>query len=476
MGNLRCAEWPDPQSVTHTAVMRKRILRVALIAATIATLVFGVPLLIVAQQLGILDERGEIERFAASTALRVTVDQLSDKPLVLASFERGSDIALYGPDGNKMFGVGPATADSTAIRARRRGSLVSVEANGGFVVAVPVADETGVTSVLRISSPNPLISSRFISLIAVMIGLALFSLAVAAFVAARQARKLARPLEDVATAADQLGHGDFTVRHRPSGVAEIDQVGTALDSTAARLDTILSRERAFSADASHQLRTPLTRLRLGLERAVDTDPVASQAAIQAAIGQADTLTGVIDDLLALARDLPRSADVQTDIAVLVEKAGVTYRTVLAEHGRRLTITQGRVPPTSASRAAVEHILQVLLDNAVVHGAGAVGLSTRTAGAVTIIAVTDEGAIPASAEEDLFVRRDGHSTSGGSHGIGLALARSLAEAEMGRLVYSGHTHEHGTVFTLFLPVAGPSAHEFPSGPGADPTTGDEGISD
>src|SRR5437773_2500397 len=104
--------------------------------------------------------------------------------------------------------------------------------------------------------------------------------AVAAGLAGLQSRRLAAPLDDLARAAERLGAGDFSATAPRSGLEEIDTIAAALDSSAARIATLVQAEREFSANASHQLRSALTSLRLRLESLAATDDpaVAGEAA------------------------------------------------------------------------------------------------------------------------------------------------------------------------------------------------------
>ena len=174
--------------------------------------------------------------------------------------------------------------------------------HGELVVAVPVTDGATVIGVVRAASNYSGVRMQIVGTWAAMVGLDLAAIGATLLVARRQARRLAAPLEALSRTAAQLGGGNFGVRTAPSGIPEIDAAGRSLDTTAARLGAMVSRERAFSADASHQLRTPLTGLRLGLETALERPAVDLRAAVAAAIDAADRLEQTIEDLLTLARE------------------------------------------------------------------------------------------------------------------------------------------------------------------------------
>ncbi|HKA84209.1 MAG TPA: HAMP domain-containing sensor histidine kinase, partial [Acidimicrobiales bacterium] len=185
-------------------------------------------------------------------------------------------------------------------------------------------------------------------------------------------------------------------------------------------------------DASHQLRTPLTRLRLALESiGVDgADAKSRDALIDEALGHADRLETTIEELLALARDV-HADEASTDLRAALDELDAQWRERFALLDRRFDV---RMNPgaarASVSPTALRHVLDVLVTNALDHGAGRVTVTAApVAGGGVTIDVGDEGAGFADPEA-AFSRRGPDATG---HGIGLALARSLIEAEGGRLV-------------------------------------------
>ncbi len=424
--------------------MRGRIVGLTVIAAVLAIALFGLPLAAVVANYLLADERSQLQRTADVTALTLSADLARGQaPRELPDVEDGSGVAFYDLTGRRTLGIGPPTT-GVEMSAALGGEIVSGEADGDLFVAVPVADDGETVGVIRVATPRIGAYQRIGIVWILMAALGAVALATVWLVARRQGAHLARPLEELSRTAKRLGDGDFSARTDRVGIAEIDAVGVALDSTAERLGDILARERAFSADASHQLRTPLAGLRMGLETALDGPGQDLRAAITTAIDSTDRLQRTIDDLLALARDTTRISE-PLHLADLLIEMREDWNGPLAAAGRPLRVVfPPHLPDGAASNAAVRQVLTVLLDNATRHGDGAVTITVRDAGDALAIDVADEGTGIAQTEL-LFVRR---SPTADGHGIGLALARTLAEAEGGRLLLSQPSPPR---FTLLLPA-------------------------
>jgi signal transduction histidine kinase len=434
--------------------MRRRIVVLAVLAAVLATSLFGIPLAVGVAQYYLGDERTELERLADKAATTVVADLVrGTSPAELPPSESEVELGLYGPDGQRLAGRGPHTAEALVGRARD-GAVHSGDLGGQLVVAVPVSDAGRVAAVIRAGSDWSSVRARIAWTWALMGGLGALAVTATWLVARWQARRLAAPLEELSRTAQQLGGGNFGVRTAVSGIPEIDSAGSSLDTTAARLGALVSRERAFAAEASHQLRTPLTGLRLGLETSLDSPGADLRQAVAGALEAADRLERTIDDLLTLAREPGRTGTVLAveELAAEVEQ---TWRPLLAAQGRPLRIdVQPGLPRTRAAPAAVRQVLGVLLDNAARHGAGTVTVTVRDAGEALAFDVADDG--PGVDGAATLPRR---AQGAPGHGIGLELARNLAVAEGGRLRL---TRPAPPVFTLLLPAGTP-----------DPTASREG---
>jgi signal transduction histidine kinase len=416
----------------------------SVLAAVMAIALFGVPLAAIVVKYAIDDERGELERVADVAAVSASVDLARGRqPDDLPRHGGWATLGVYDPAGRLIAGAGPPVADAVTTRARARIAR-STDADGDIVVAVPMATEVALLGVVRASTPRTEPYTQIGIAWLLMVGLAVVAVTAVWLVARSMAARMSRPLERLAVTAGALGEGDFSARSAPSGISEIDTVVAALNSTATRLSDLVARERSFSADASHQLRTPLTALRLGLEVALEDPDQDLAEAVTAAIAGTDRLQTTIEDLLALARDTARRAE-PLALDTLLDELDQAWRSRLAEHGRDLSTVRPRVPASGASTAAVRQILAVLMDNAATHGAGTVSVTVREAETAIAIDVADGGPEITIPSGVLFARR---ASAGGGHGIGLALARRLAEAEGGRLRLSSPSPP---TFSLLLPV-------------------------
>ncbi|MFD4636925.1 histidine kinase dimerization/phospho-acceptor domain-containing protein [Lentzea sp. NPDC058436] len=416
--------------------MRQRIVTLAVTAAVLAIVLFGLPLAVGVAKYNLSDERAELERIAVRAALTVTDDPSGSTPPAPAD----ATIAVYSPAGAVLTGTGPAGDDVVAEAVRTRDVVGSTSSE--IVVAVPIVRSGQVTAVVRASTTLTEVVGLTLLVWLAMAAGATAAVLITWRVARRMAARLTRPVENLADLARDLGEGDFTVQAAPCGIKEIDGVADALTATARRLGDTLERERAFTARASHQLRTPLAGLRLQLEAALEA-PADPRPALEIGVQAADRLERTIDDLLTLTRDSPRPARATVELAAVLADAPDGWRAQFEVRGRVLRVDIRDAPPLAASEAAVRQILNVLVDNALVHGRGTVAVIAREAAGAFAVDVADEGS---TGEADLFAPRPRAATG---HGIGLGLARSLAEAEGGRLTL---TDRSPTRFTLLLPTS------------------------
>ncbi len=242
--------------------MRRRI-----IATVMAACALGVTLLFLPAARAVRDrelraEMSELQRDAMVVASRLPPDPLSVRGDIGSAEHR---YGLYDERGRLIAGHGPDPADAVVRRAL---TDIVVEATSGddMVAAVPLAAPDGrPNAVLRVEEPAANRAARVRTALLQLAATALAALAVAALAGWLLVRRLARPLEGLTAVARRIGDGDFATGTPITGLPELDELGDALRVSSSRIERLLSRERAFSADASHQLRTPLAALRATLE-------------------------------------------------------------------------------------------------------------------------------------------------------------------------------------------------------------------
>jgi signal transduction histidine kinase len=402
------------------------------LVAMLAVTLFAVPLAIAAGRLYRDQAVDQLSGEAIRGAARLHTETLPGGVAVTLPTPRlpGVRLAAYAGSGQRVAGDGP----------RRSAAVAAVLADGAehdelvagqLAVAVPVA--TGRRDlIVRAEVPYGTVLARTWATIGAMGLLAVTVVALAALVARRRAARIAAPLEEFTRAADALGAGDFTVRAGGSGIYEAELAGRALERTARRLGAALARERALTSDISHQIRTPLTALRLGLERAALDHTADHAATIRTALDRIDQVESTVRELLARARETLAPVE-PTDLAALVERAWEQRWRELAGDRQVLVRAEPDLAPASATSAVLHQVLDVLLSNALEHGAGTVTISVRAVAGALAVEVADEGPGFDEAALDAAFRRGDPRARG--HGIGLALARGLTESIGGRLAVS-----------------------------------------
>jgi len=413
--------------------VRRRILLAILLAVAITACALGIPLGYTAFQLVESLTREDLAARAQQIAATLDDDISSGQRLDLV------DVQLAVPPGGRLLVVRPGAAELT-YGPEQGSDTISEE--------FPIVQQGRV----RLSVDAGPMRTRQAQVAALVALVVIATVGIGTLVAIVTARRLARPLRNVAERASRLGAGDFRLERARYNVMELDMVAEALDTSATALAQLVQRERELVGDVSHQLRSRLTALQLRLETLmqIGDDEVTLEA--REALEQAERLADVLDDMLAAAREARSAGAEPVDLGKELATIADEWRSPLRAAGRSLKVKVPQGLLARASPGRLREAVGVLLDNALRHGAGTVTLTARggevpmPSGETVVIEVTDSGGgVPDDLAAHIFER--GVSGSG-STGLGLALARALIDSDGGRLELST---ARPPTFTVFLPV-------------------------
>jgi two-component system, OmpR family, sensor kinase len=378
---------------------------------------------------------------AASAAGELEDDGTRDLQRIVeeASEESGSRVIIVDRDGRLL-------ADPDGLQGSYRGRPEIQAALDGRIsqgrrfsdtlgesvlfTAVPVVVGDDVGGAVRVTQNVDAIDRRVRRDVLGLVGIGLIALVLGLGFAWFLAGTLARPLQRLASTARRVEAGDLGARAEPEGSREHREVAHAFNDMTGRLEQVLVAQREFVANASHQLRTPLTGLRLRLEAAsIKAGPELGEE-LDAAEREVDRLARLLTALLTLAREGDRPPTRQAvSVAESLERALERWEERATQSGHRLEL-ECRDPGIAAvSEEDLAIVLDNLVENALVYSpdGGTIALECARQGDEVVVAVSDEGpGLTPGEEQQVFERftrgSRGQSTPG--TGLGLAIVATL----------------------------------------------------
>ena len=296
--------------------------------------------------------------------------------------------------------------------------------------AVPIVRGDDRVGAVRVTQSVDAIDRRVRRDVLGLVGIGLIALVLALGFAWVLAGTLARPLQRLAIAARRVEAGDLEARAEPEGSTEHREVAHAFNDMTERLAHVLEAQRQFVANASHQLRTPLTGLRLRLEAASLKAGPELAAELEAAEREVERLARLLTALLTLAREGDRpSALAAVSLGTAIDHARERWVDRAAQTGHRLVVDCRSDAVAQASEEDLAIVLDNLIENALNYSpGGTITIECGEADAEVYLAVLDEGPGLGPGEEehvfDRFARGSSGRQSPGT-GLGLALVATLA---------------------------------------------------
>ncbi|MDU2259222.1 MAG: HAMP domain-containing sensor histidine kinase [Actinomyces sp.] len=413
--------------------MRRRAARMILTAVAVVALIFGIPaavassLIVWNTQTASLDNRAQtvqtnLDRRLRTSTLSEGYARMWAQTLVANGEPAYVEIMI--PQNPQPITLGEPLRGITITR--------SASSPDGVKVTVMISARNAIRSIVRVSG---------IFLLGILV-----SLAVGWALAARFSRRLSAPLIYLSAQAEQIGSGQVRARVKPSGIEEIDLVQEELQRTGEKMARRLAAERQLAADASHQLRTPLTALSMRLEEIemISTEEEVQEEA-RSCLEQVERLTTVVTELLDTNKR-HASATEAIDVLEVFNTQREEWEEAFEKADRVLRFTDEADMPILADEAKIAQVLATLIENSLRYGAGTTWVHARNSvnSRGVIIEVSDEGE-GVDAELAPYIFENGVSGHGSS-GIGLALAKDLIETMGGRIELSQAVPP---VFTLSL---------------------------
>ncbi len=381
-------------------------------------------------------DAAKLESRSLAGALVEVTDPSTVKQLVQqANAGNPRPTTVYLPDGTVL--GAPIPVDAEVELARQGRSFTAVAPGGGRDILVGIVAAGG-PRVVRVRVAGALLNRGVHRAWTIIVAIGALVVLIAVLLADRLGQAIVTPMVELLSVTRRLQSGELNARVKPAGPPEVEEVGVAVNELAERIGDLLAAEREAAADLSHQLRTPLTVLRLdaeGLESPVDRVRIASDI---------DQLEKVVTQVIEESRDGGRRGSHpvrgRADLGQAVRHR-LKFWSVLAEdQGRQVSsdIPHGS-QPIGVSVAELDVCLDALLNNVFTHtpSGTSFGVEILPSPNGWLLVVEDSG--PGLPGNSLPSRG---TTSGSGTGLGLDIVRRTAEASGGS-VAAGRSPAGGT---------------------------------
>ena len=349
-----------------------------------------------------------------------------------------------------------AALDGTVATGTRHSNTLATDL---LYVAVPVASGGVVHGAVRITYPTSEVDERVRRYWLILAAIAAVVLAVAVALAGGFARWIVRPLSRVDAAAGEVAAGNLNVGVPATGPPELRRLAASFNEMVAKLEALLHSQEQFVADASHQLRTPLTALRLRLENLAPQGEALGDEELEGALDELERLSALVDGLLTLARaDRAASAPAELDVASALDERVDAWSALAEEQRVQLRVQADGRPHALVTPGRIEQVLDNLLANAleVAPAGSSIEFTAEHSDPWVEIRVRDRG--PGMSPEEIAHAFDRFWRAGADEagiGLGLAIVQRLVLADGGEIELQPR-EAGGLEAILRLPASDPSS--------------------